>query len=60
MFKYVTIEERCSLPITNSDYMNHDDWLAILDDFPSLLTSELQEILNILPKFIDDQNSVQI
>ena len=22
MFKYVTIEERCSLPMTNSDYMN--------------------------------------
>ena len=43
MFKY-TIQERCSLPVTNSDNMNDDDdWVAIRDDFPSLLTRELQE-----------------
>ena len=42
MFEY-TIAERCSLPITNSDITNDGDWVAIQDNFPGLLTSELQE-----------------
>ena len=42
MYKY-TIQERCSLPITNSDAVNDDDWVAIREDFPSLLSDELQE-----------------
>ena len=40
MLKY-TIQERCSLPIADSEDVNDDDeWVAIREDFPSLLTSE--------------------
>lgn len=43
MLKY-TIQERCSLPIADSEDVNDDDeWVAIREDFPSLLTSELPE-----------------